>query len=105
MTDRPEIDAPVVRDNTAEHRYEARIGDQIAELVYSRHGNEIVLVHTGVPRELEGRGIAGRLAQFALEDARAKRLRVVARCPYVVTYLERHPEYADIVDSPREPGP
>lgn len=105
MTDQQDIDALVIDDNPAENRYEARIGDQVAELTYFKRGTEIVLVHTGVPRELEGRGIAGRLARFALEDARAKGLRVLPRCPYVVSYLERHPEYLDIVDSPRMPGP
>ena len=105
MTDQPAIDALTVRDNPAEGRYEAAVAGRLAVLAYLKRGNQTVLVHTQVPPELEGHGIAGRLARFALDDARAKGLRVVARCPYVVSYLERHPEYRDIVDSPRLPGP
>lgn len=59
----------------------------------------MVYVHTGVPPELEGRGIAGQLAKFALDDARARGLRVVARCPYVAAYIERNPEYAELLAS------
>jgi len=50
-----------------------------------------------VPRELEGRGLAGKMAKVALEDARARRLLVIPRCPFVAGYMRRHPEYLDLV--------
>ncbi len=54
--------------------------------------------HTSVPPEHEGKGIAGRLVQFALDDVRAAGAwRVQATCPYVLRWLERHPDYADLV--------
>jgi predicted GNAT family acetyltransferase len=84
-------------DNTAASRYEIHVGDEVALLDYKRHGDRVVLVHTEVPTSLEGHGLAGQLTKRALDDARAAGLKVVPRCPYAVTYLERHPEYADLV--------
>jgi predicted GNAT family acetyltransferase len=79
-------------------RYEAhRDGALVGFLEYVVKRGRIALVHTEVPPEHEGQGIAGGLARFALEEARRGGLRVIPICPYVRTYLERHPEYADIV--------
>jgi predicted GNAT family acetyltransferase len=54
-------------------------------------------MHTEVPEALEGHGIAGKMAQFALEDAHARHLAVIPRCPFVAGYIRRHPAYADLV--------
>jgi predicted GNAT family acetyltransferase len=86
-----------VRDNPARKRYEVAYGGQTAELVYRIDDGRIVLIHTGVPAALEGHGIAGRLAKFALDDARTRGLRVAPQCPYVRAYLAKHPEYGDLV--------
>jgi predicted GNAT family acetyltransferase len=101
MTQPANFDDVRISDNPARSRYEAHSGGLMAELTYLKRRGEIVLLHTGVPAALEGHGIAGRLAQFALEDARAKGLRVVARCPFVLSYLAKHPEYADLVERPQ----
>ncbi len=88
----------VIRDNPAESRYETRIGDAVAVLEYERDaGNQIALIHTEVPSALEGRGIAGKIVRFALDDARARGLEVIPVCPYVVSYLKRHPDDLDVV--------
>ena len=50
-----------------------------------------------MPEEISGHGIAGKMAQTALEYARAERLEVVPLCPYVAAYIKRHPEYKDLV--------
>lgn len=92
-----ESPAPTVRDNQGASRYEADLGGQLAVLAYAMRGQTIVLSHTEVPAALEGRGIGGALARFALDDARARGLRVEPRCPFVAAYIERHPEYADLV--------
>ncbi|MEX0783483.1 MAG: GNAT family N-acetyltransferase [Dehalococcoidia bacterium] len=94
-----DTDELTVHDNEDEGQYEIEYDGRLALLAYFRTGDRVVLVHTEVPEALEGHGIAGRLAQHALEDARAKGLRVVPRCPYVQSYLEKHPEYADLVDA------
>jgi predicted GNAT family acetyltransferase len=60
-------------------------------------GDRIVFIHTVVPEALEGHGIAGKMAHFALEDARARHLAVILLCPFVAGYIRRHLEYADLV--------
>lgn len=93
-----DIEQIVIRDNPAASRYETRIGDQVAVLEYEFDGaKQIALIHTEVPSALEGRGIAGKIVRFALDDARARGLEVIPVCPYVVSYLKRHPDDLDVV--------
>jgi predicted GNAT family acetyltransferase len=87
----------VVRDNPPASRYEANVDGRLAVIQYTLTGEKITLVHTEVPEELEGRGIASQLARFALDDARARGLRVIPVCPFVSAYIRRHPEYQDLV--------
>lgn len=68
-----------------------------SELVYRTHGDRYVIVHTGVPDELEGHGIGGRLVEAAVARARQEHLTVVPLCPYARRWLERHPEVAATV--------
>ena len=89
-----------VEHNQAARRYEARIGEALAVLEYKRRGKTIVFTHTGVPKPLEGQGIAGRLTQVALDEARAQHLTVIPLCPFVAAYVRRHKEYQDIVHPP-----
>ena len=95
MPDTPQ--AVIVRDNPAESRYETQIDGHTAFAAYTRQGNEITFTHTEVPAELSGGGIAGRIVSFALDDARQQGLGVIPLCPYVVSYIKRHPEYRDLV--------
>lgn len=92
-----DLDHVAVQDNDAEERYEATVNGYLAELDYERQGNVIILIHTEVPSALEGHGIAGKLAQTALDDARIKHLAVVPFCPYVAGYIRRHPEFKELV--------
>jgi uncharacterized protein len=93
-----DADSVPVRNNEADGAFEIEIDGHVALLQYFRRGSDtIVYPHTLVPPELEGHGLAARLAKHALEYARANGLRVVPRCPYVRAYLERHPEYQDLV--------
>lgn len=91
------LDDLTVIDNPAEHRYEARVGDELAIITYRRTSDRITFLHTEVPPAMEGHGIAGKMARIALDDARAQGLAVVPRCPYVAAYIRRHREYADLV--------
>ncbi|MGH2583765.1 MAG: GNAT family N-acetyltransferase [Dehalococcoidia bacterium] len=91
-------DTITVDTNEAAQRYEARVDGELSIIQYSRDGDRIVFVHTEVPPALEGRGIASTLARAALEDARARDLKVVPLCPFVRAYIQRHPEYLPLVD-------
>jgi predicted GNAT family acetyltransferase len=79
-------------------RFEVDVGGDVAHLDYSRRDGRIALNHTEVPDAFEGRGVGSRLARAALEHARAEGLRVLVLCPFVRAWLERHPEYADLVE-------
>jgi predicted GNAT family acetyltransferase len=88
----------VVRDNPAELRYEAvRDGQLVGLIRYRTEPGVVVLVHTEVDEAVEGTGVGSRLVRGALDDIRARGLRLVPVCPFVGAYLRRHPEYADLV--------
>jgi NAD+ kinase len=90
-------DATVV-DSFEQSRYEILLGGEVAGVLhYRRHGGGVELAHTEIDQAFEGRGLAGRLASAALRDARARSTAVQVTCPFVRGYLDRHPEYADIV--------
>jgi predicted GNAT family acetyltransferase len=87
-------DIPPVTDNEEQHRLEVTIDGHLAELVYRVRDGRLVLVHTGVPDELEGHGLGGVLVQAALAKAVAEGLTVVPSCPFARSWLERHPDEA-----------
>lgn len=91
-------DEVTVVDNKERHRYEARVNGALAGiLAYSVENGVIVMPHTVVEPQYEGRGIGGLLAETALDDARERGLKVAPRCWFVAAYIEKNPEYADLV--------
>lgn len=74
------------------------IDGAVAELIYRRRADRLVLIHTGVPGNLAGHGIGGRLVQAAVDRAAKERLTVVPLCPFARKWLERHPDAADTVN-------
>lgn len=78
-------------------RFEIEQDGEVAYLEYSMSGNVLVLLHTEVPPHLRGKGLASSLAETALQYARENKLKVDVICPYVQTYLEKHPEYSDFL--------
>ena len=85
-------------DNPAESRYELADGDTLAGIAaYRLDGDTITFTHTEVADAFEGQGGGSRLARAALDDSRARHRRVVARCPFIARWIERHPDYADLV--------
>lgn len=90
-----ETDSPVV------HRpelscFEIVLNGERCELDYELRGQVMRITYTGVPRSLEGRGLAARLVEAALEHAQAQEWRVVPLCNYVEAYMRRHPETAEL---------
>jgi predicted GNAT family acetyltransferase len=81
-----------VVDNTAASRFESGTGEDMAQLVYRRRANRLVLIHTEVPEELEGHGLGGELVRAAIERAAREQLVVVPLCPFARRWIERHPE-------------
>lgn len=94
----PERQSFEVVDNSDESLFEARLdGSRAGVLYYSEQPDRLVLVHTEVFAEFGGQGVGGRLVAGALDLIRARGLLVTARCPFAAAYIERHPEYADLV--------
>ena len=85
-----------VRNNTALSRYELDIDGAMAFANYRLAPGKVIITHTETPHALRGRGIASKLVQGALEQIRDENLKVVAGCGFVVDYLNKHPEFADL---------
>ncbi|MGZ4681747.1 MAG: GNAT family N-acetyltransferase [Acidimicrobiales bacterium] len=90
-----------VTDNAAQRRYEARLDGTLAGYAEYRDApGRRIFTHTQVDDAFEGHGVGGALASAALDDVRRAGLAVVPRCPFIAAYIERHPEYADLVHQP-----
>jgi predicted GNAT family acetyltransferase len=100
-------DAPVVTDNPAASRYELRVGPELAGFVTYRlsdHDTVISLLHTEVESAFQGAHLATQLARFSLDDARERGLAVLPFCPYIGSWIKKHPEYTDLVPAGRRAG-
>ena len=86
-----------VSNNSAQHRFEASIEGTTAFLDYRLTPGALTLIHTEVPAVMRAHGVGSKLAGAALEFARNQGLRVNPLCSFVVAYIRRHPEYAELV--------
>jgi predicted GNAT family acetyltransferase len=86
-----------VTHNPAASRFEATVDGHLCVCQYRMYGKLMMLVHTGVPSALRGRGIAAALVRAALDHARARGFKVRADCSYAAAYIERHPESQDLL--------
>jgi len=85
-------------DNPEKGRYEARLGRQVVGFsTYRRIDNRIVFIHTETDPSVKGRGVGSTLAAGALDDVRARGLKVTPKCPFIAAYIKRHPAYQDLV--------
>jgi uncharacterized protein len=92
------LDELTIHDNTERRRYEARIGTKVVGVIsYHAPPGRLTLIHTEVDPAFEGKGVGSRLVGGALEDIRRRGLSLVPVCPFVRSYLMRHPEQADLV--------
>jgi hypothetical protein len=86
-----------VINNKARKRYELHAEGGIAVAYYELRSDAVAFVHTVVPEHLQGRGLASILIKGALADVRTRNLKVIAECPFVARYIERHPEDQDLL--------
>jgi uncharacterized protein len=84
--------------NEAEHRFEVRVGAELAVLEYRRAPSSITFTHTGVPENLEGQGIGSTLVCAGLDYAREHQLTVIPVCHFVQTYMRRHKDTLALLD-------
>jgi predicted GNAT family acetyltransferase len=97
-------DSITVTEAAERHRYELRDGEDVIGVLSYRLPDDqhVDLVHTEVDEAYGGRGLAGRLVAYAIADISAKAKRVIPHCPYVQSWLKKHPGYADITDWPHD---
>jgi predicted GNAT family acetyltransferase len=89
---------PDIRDDRDAHRYRLDIEGQTAVVIYNEVAGGLLITETLVPKNLEGRGIASRMARHVLTEARMRGLRILPTCPFFAGFVQKHPEYADVVD-------
>lgn len=90
-------DISVVR-NDGERRYEARLNARmIGATFFQDRSGMVAFTHTEVEPEVEGKGVGSELARGALDDVRARGAKVVAECPFIKSFIERHDEYRDLL--------
>lgn len=87
-----------VKDNPEGSRFEAWIGDKLAGFAeYRMRPGTIVFTHTEVGDAFEGMGVGSALARGALDATRPTLLGVEPQCPFIKGYIDKHPEYQDLV--------
>ena len=89
---------PEIHDREDTRRYEIEVEGMIAYVEYNNLEGARLVSKTLVPTELEGRGLASRLAKHVLADIRAKGLKILPTCTFFATYIQKRPDdYADLV--------
>ena len=86
-----------VIDNTEQNRFEARVAEQLAIADYRVVDNVMTFTHTEVPTEFRSQGIGQQLAHGALQLARKRGVKVKPLCPFIADYIERNPEFKDLL--------
>jgi predicted GNAT family acetyltransferase len=86
-----------VKDNPAKHRFETTIEGYTAFIDYKLQPGIITIIHTEVPEQLGGRNIAATMSKYALDYIAANNLQLIPLCPYMRSYLKKHPEYQYLV--------
>ena len=86
-----------VEHKPEQHRFESAQDGLLSVLDYRLHDDLMTITHTGVPVALQGRGIAGALTRTALDTARSKGWRVRPACSYARDWMDRHPDYQDLL--------
>ena len=84
-------------NNRERHRYEIGVDGHIAATYYAIADGVITFIHTEVPPELGGKGIASKLIRGALDRVRAEGLKVIAQCPFVKAFIGKNPGYQDLL--------
>ena len=88
--------------NSARHRFEMTVAGQIAYISYKEIPGRMTLIHTIVPPELEGQGVATAIIEKALDYLKTNQLKLIPMCPFVAAYIKRHPEWNKIVVEEKE---
>lgn len=86
-----------ITHNQDAQRFETTIDGHTGFISYQQRGDSLVYDHTIVPPELGGRGVGSTLVKHALDYARAQNKKVVPQCSFVSAYINKHPDYQDLL--------
>ena len=87
-------------NNKRNFHFEAPLPDgEVATLEYRWLRGSMVLMHTLVPLSARGKGVGAVLVKYVLDHIREHGLKMIVYCPFVTKYLEKHPEYKDLIDT------
>jgi len=88
-----------LQDNKERHAFEMRIGEYTAFIAYDLYPGAVALTHTEVPEALEGKGVGSALVAKTLQRIESEHKKVIPLCPFVKSYIRRHPEWERIVEA------
>jgi uncharacterized protein len=86
-----------VVNNKERSRFEIALDGEYAFVDYRWRKKELAIMHTEVPKNYEGKGIAATMVKHVLEYAKREGLKILVYCPYTAMYIQRHPEYKELV--------
>lgn len=85
-------------NNKEKNRYELHVGEYFSLVKYKINKEGVVhMIHTETPPELKGQGVASVLIEKSLQDIKEQGRKVYPLCPFVKTYIQKHPEWKEIV--------
>jgi len=87
-----------IRNNEQQMQFEYSKDGETARLEYRFYKKSIALMHTVVPAVMKGKGIASKLAENAFAYAKEKKKKVMIYCPFVASYVKKHPELRELID-------
>lgn len=85
-------DIPLI-NNEARHNFELTVEGVRSFIDYKLRGDKMYLIHTEVPVELEGKGVASALLEKTFTYLEQHHLKIIPLCAYILVYLKRHPEW------------
>lgn len=80
-------------NNKGQQRFEIEVDGYTAFIEYKESGKQVILIHTEVPAELEGKGVGTAIVEKTLAFIEDSQQKLVPLCPFVISYLKRHPEW------------
>ncbi|XRQ03899.1 GNAT family N-acetyltransferase [Actinomadura welshii] len=88
-----------ITDNAERKRYEIRVDGELAGFAAYEpaEGDTVALTHTEIDPAFEGKGLGGKLARGALDDLRGTGRTVIPVCPFIKSWIQKHPDYHDVV--------
>lgn len=93
------MNKPTLIDRPELKRFELEIEGETAYVEYIINKVDVIyLTHTEVPQTLEGKGVASEMIKSVLNEIKSRELKLIPICPFVTSYLMRHPEWKSMLD-------